>query len=182
MIELIRKRRSIRTFTREPVDRQTVALLVETLLRAPSSRNINPWEFVVVDDRELLGRLAGAKEHGSEFLRGAALGIVVCADETKSDVWVEDCSIASILVQLVAQSLGLGSCWVQIRKRPHDRETTAERYIQELLGLPEKIRVESVIGLGHPAEIREPLSADRLQYGKVRHNHYLKLWDRPGTR
>src|SRR5689334_18493035 len=111
MIELVRKRRSIRSYTKEPVENDKLKLLVETLLRAPSSRNINPWEFIVVDDREMLQKLATAKEHESTFLKGAALGIVVCADSTKSDVWVEDCSIASILVQMVAESLGLGSCW-----------------------------------------------------------------------
>ena len=181
MIELIRKRRSIRAYTAEPVEEQTVDLLVETLLRAPSSRNINPWEFVVVDDRKLLRSLAGAKQHGSAFLRGAPLGIVVCADERKSDVWVEDCAIASILVQMAAQSLELGSCWVQIRKRPHNGETTAERYVQELLGLPDRIRVESIIGIGHPAEKREPLAADKLQYDKVRHNRSTQQWERTGT-
>ena len=172
MIELVRKRRSIRSYTKEPVDRQALDLLVETLLRAPSSRNINPWEFIVVDDRGLLQQLSAAKTHGSAFLKGAPLGIVVCADSTKSDVWVEDCAIAAILVQMTAESLGLGSCWIQIRQRPHDGDTTAEAYIQELLGLPEQIRVESIISIGHPHERRQPLGADALQYGKVRHNRF----------
>ncbi len=176
MIELVRKRRSIRSFTAEPVARQSLDLLVETLLRAPSSRNINPWEFVVVDDRDLLKRLSSAKAHGSTFLKGAPLGIVVCADSTKSDVWVEDCSIASILVQMMAESLGLGSCWIQIRQRPHDAATTAEGYIRGLLGLPEHIKVESIIAIGHPNERRTPLGADELQYDKVRHNGYGKPW------
>ena len=172
MIELVRKRRSIRSYTKKPVDRQALDLLVETLLRAPSSRNINPWEFIVVDDRGLLQQLSTAKTHGSAFLKGAPLGIVVCADSTKSDVWVEDCAIAAILVQMTAESLGLGSCWIQIRQRPHDGDTTAEAYIQELLGLPEQIRVESIISIGHPHERRQPLGADALQYGKVRHNRF----------
>jgi nitroreductase len=172
MIELVRKRRSIRSYTKEPVDRQTLELLVETLLRAPSSRNINPWEFVVVDDRELLKKLSAAKAHGSAFLKGSSLGIVVCADSTRSDVWVEDCSIASILVQMTAESLGLGSCWIQIRQRQHDADTTAEAYIQELLGLPAHIKVESIISIGHPSEKREPLPASKLQHAKVKRNHY----------
>ncbi len=172
MIELLRKRRSIRKYTGEAVSRQAQELLVEALLRSPSSRNINPWEFVVVDDRELLAKLSMAKEHGSAFLKQAALGIVVCADSTKSDVWIEDCSIASVLVQTVALSLGLGSCWIQIRNRRHDARTTAETYIRGLLGLPEQITVESIISIGHPDEARQPLAADKLQYGKVRRNHY----------
>jgi len=178
MIELLRKRRSIRTYTREPIDRQTSDLLLEALLRAPSSRGINPWEFIIVDDRELLVHLARAKQHGSAFLESAALAIVVCADSTKTDVWVEDCSIAAILLQLTAQSLGLGSCWVQIRNRPHDRSSTAETYVQKLLGLPAPIAVEAIIGIGHPGETRRPLPASKLQYEKVRHNGYDTLWER----
>jgi nitroreductase len=176
MIELLRKRRSIRRYTDEPLDRTTVDLLIEALLRAPSSRNINPWEFVVVDDRDLLARLSRAKEHGSDFLKQARLGIVVCADARKSDVWVEDCSIASILVQMTAQSLGLGSCWIQIRKRSHDTETTAEEYIHTTLGLPEHIRILSMISIGHPGERREPLPENELEYRKVRHNRYGEPW------
>lgn len=177
MIDLIRIRRSIRSYTTEPVDKQLVDLLVETLLRAPSSRNNNPWEFVVVDDRELLAKLATAKQHGSALIKGAALAIVVCADESKSDVWVEDCSIAAILVQMTALSLGLGSCWVQIRKRQHSRSTSSEQFVQELLGLPQQIKVESIIAIGHPAEKRKPLSADDLEYDKIRLNSYNARWD-----
>jgi nitroreductase len=172
MIELMRKRRSIRKFTGEKVDPETIGLLIEALLRAPSSRGINPWEFVVVDDKELLSRLALTKEHGSEFLGNAPLAIVVCADSTKSDVWIEDCAIASIIVQMAALSLGLGSCWAQIRNRMHDGRQTAEEYVQELLGLPAHIKVESIIGIGHPAETKRPMPSKDLQYDKVKRNHY----------
>jgi nitroreductase len=177
LIELLRKRRSIRNYTSTPVDRNSVDLLIEALLRAPSSRNINPWEFVIVDDPQLLAKLATAKEHGSGFLKNAQVAIVVCADSTKSDVWVEDCSIASILVQMVSLSLGLGSCWIQIRNRRHDSKTSAESFTQNLLGLPDQIRVESIISIGHPAEIRQPLPAKDLQYAKIRHNHYSLVWE-----
>ena len=178
MIELMRKRRSIRKFTGEKVGPETVELLVEALLRAPSSRGINPWEFILVDDRELLASLSQAKAHGAEFLKNAPLAIVVCADETRSDVWIEDCAIASIIVQLAALSVGLGSCWAQIRKRTHDSGRPAEEYVRELLGLPDHFKVESIIGIGHPGEKRAPLSADKLEYGKVRHNRYSLRWDR----
>jgi nitroreductase len=172
MIELLRKRRSIRKFTQVKIDPATVELLIEALLRSPSSRGINPWEFIVVDDHELLSKLSMAKQHGSDFLKNAPLGIVVCADSTKSDVWIEDCSIASIIVQMTALSLGLGSCWIQIRNRMHDSDKSAEEYIRELLGLPEHLMVESIIGLGHPDEVKRPLPAEKLQYDKVKRNHY----------
>ena len=176
MIELIRKRRSIRSFTGQPLEKEQVALLVETLLRAPTSRNANPCEFVLVDDMELLAKLSTAKLNGSGFLKGGALAVVVCADETKSDVWVEDCSIAAILLQMTAQSLGLGSCWAQIRQRQHNTQITSEQFMQELLGLPSQIRVEAIIGIGHPAEKRSPLASNQLEYAKVRINHYDNVW------
>lgn len=174
MIDLLRKRRSIRKFTAEKVAPEAVELLVEAALRAPSSRGINPWEFVLVDDAALLSRLSRAKLHGSEFLRNAPLAVVVCADGDKSDVWVEDCSIAAIAIQLAAVSAGLGSCWAQIRNRPHNKEKSAEEYVQELLGLPQRVRVECVIGVGHPAENKRPVPADKLEREKVRWNGWSR--------
>jgi len=172
MIELLRKRRSIRKFSAETIAPETRELLIEAALRSPSSRGINPWEFIVVDDPDILRQLAGAKQHGAEFLKGAPLAIVVCADSTKSDVWVEDCAIAAIIIQLAALSVGLGSCWAQIRNRQHDRDITAEGYLQELLGLPEQIKVECVVGIGYPAERKQPVSAGRLQHDKIKSNRW----------
>ena len=172
MIELLRKRRSIRKFTPERVAPELVETLVEAVLRSPSSRGINPWEFILVDDPATLLKLSGAKQHGAEFLKNAPLAVVVCADSTKSDVCIEDCSIAAIIIQLTAVSLGLGSCWAQIRNRMHDRERSSEAYIRDLLGLPEHILVETVIGIGHPAERKMPVPADSLQRGKIRYNRW----------
>ena len=172
MIELLRNRRSIRKYTDKSIDPDKIELLKEAVLRSPSSRNFDPWEFIFVDDREILRQLALCKPHGVKFLEHAALGIVICADEQKSDVWVEDCSIASILVQMVAQSIGLGSCWIQIRKRAYDETTTSEDYIKDLLNLPGHMKVESIISLGYPAETREPVPKESLKYEKIRLNSY----------
>jgi len=174
MINIVRARRSIRSFTKEPVSPEQVALLAETLLRAPSSRNLKPWSFVVVDDRDRLEQLSRSKEHGSAFLKGAPLGIVILADPARCDVWVEDCSIAAILVQVVAQSLGLGSCWIQIRERRHDAASSAEEHVRQVLDIPEGLKVACIIALGHPAEKRTPLPASELDYGKLRHNTYAE--------
>jgi nitroreductase len=172
MIDLLRTRRSIRKYEKKIIDKASLGILKEALLRCPSSRGINPWMFVFVDNTKLLNQLAKVKEHGSSFLKNAALGIVVCGDETKSDVWVEDCSIASIVVQLAAQSLGLGSCWIQIRNRPHSQERTAEEYVQKLLGIPAHFKVESIVSIGYPAETKKPVLQESLEFGKIRYNHY----------
>ena len=170
MIELLRKRRSIRTFTADSISPETRQLLIEAALRSPSSRGNNPWEFIVVDDPELIRQLATAKQQGTQFLENAPLAIIVCADSTKSDVWVEDCSIAAIIIQLTALSLGLGSCWAQIRNRQHDQNITAEEYIRELFGLPEQMKVECVLGIGYPGETKLPVPEGNLQHDKVKYH------------
>lgn len=172
MLELLRTRRSTRRFTADNVPAQTVERLIEAALRAPSSRGGNPWEFVIIDTPELLEQLSQAKQHGSEFLKNAPLAIVVCADSTKSDVWVEDCTIAAIILQLTAHAEGLGSCWAQIRNRQHNAETSAESYLQQLLGLPADIKVECVLGIGYPVERQPPVPASSLQYGKIKRNRW----------
>ncbi len=172
MINVLRTRRSIRQYQKESIDARSLEIMKEALLRSPSSMGRNPWTFIFVQDRGLLDRLSRSKEHGSQFLKGAPLGIVVCGDENISDVWVEDCSIASIIVQLTAQSLGLGSCWIQIRNRNHSPSLTAEKYVQDILGIPGNVKVESIISVGFKDETKPPHPLERLDYGKIRHNRY----------
>ena len=174
MIELLRARRSIREYSRRPIEPQKVELLKEAVLRAPSSRNLDPWEFVFVDDRQLLKMLAACKPHGADFLAQAPLGIVICGNRRESDTWIEDCAIASILAQMVAQSIGLGSCWVQVRNRRFDDQTTSEQYVQKLLQIPEHIKVESIIAVGYPAEKRDPLPRADLKAARVHANIFGK--------
>jgi len=172
MIDLLRSRRSIRKFKDEKIAPELIETIVEAALRAPSSRGINPWEFILVDDAAIMAKLSAAKQHGSQFLKNAPLGIVVCADTAKSDVCIEDCSIAAIIVHLTAHSLGLGSCWVQIRNRQHGPGKSSEAYIREVLGIPEQIMVQAIIGIGHPAEKKMPVNAESLQSDKIRRNSW----------
>ncbi len=172
MIHLLRSRRSIRKFTAQPVEIEKQRLLEEAALRSPSSKNGNPWEFIFVDDPALIQQLSQCKPHGAAFLSHAPLAIVVLADDNKGDVWVEDCSIASILLQLTAQSIGLGSCWVQIRNRQHHSDQTAEQFIQQLFQLPKNLRVLSIIAVGYPAQTREGKPFEDLQQEKIHRNQF----------
>ena len=167
IIDLLRTRRSIRRYENRPVEKEKVEQLVEAVLRAPSSRGFNPWHFVVVQDPEMLERLSEAKPHGASFLKNAPLAVVVCADPSVSDVWVEDASIASIIVHLAATDLGLGSCWIQIRKRTHASGTSAGVHVAGLLGLPENLEVESIVAIGYPAEKKPGHPDESLQREKV---------------
>lgn len=171
-IELARQRRSVRRYLPRPVEPGTVDLLVEAALRAPSSQGRSPWHFVVVTDRELLADLAQAKPHGSSFLRDAPLGIVVCADPDKGDVWVEDAAIATTFLHLAATSLGLGSCWIQIRGRAHDPTQTASAYVARRLHLPPGLEVEAIVAVGYPAEERVPHPRETLLYDRVSYDRF----------
>ena len=171
-LSLVQKRRSIRQFLDKPLEKEKIDLLIEAALRSPSSRGFNPWEFIVVTDRDLLEKLSKAKTHGASFLKNAPLGIVVCADPEKCDVWIEDASIASILLHLAAESLELGSCWIQIRMRMHDQTKTSQEYVQELLNIPQNLNVESMIAIGYPAESKPPHRKENLPYEKVYYNEY----------
>ena len=110
--ELIKNRRSMRKFTDEELTQDQVVTLMKAALMSPSSKRSNSWQFVVIDDKEVLKELSHCKEQASSFIADAALAIVVMADPLASDVWIEDASIASIMIQLQAEDLGLGSCWV----------------------------------------------------------------------
>jgi len=171
-IDLIRQRRSIRKFTGQAIEADKLAVLKEAVLRPPSSMGHNPWEFIFVTDAQLLARLSKAKPHGSSFLADAQLGVVVCANPAKSTVWIEDASIAAIYIQLAAESLGLGNCWVQIRERMHDDTQSAEAYIAELLHIPSNLKVESVVAIGYPAEQKAPHPREALREEKVFINQY----------
>ena len=177
ILPLIQKRRSIRKYQKKSVESDKIHTLVEAALRSPSSMGYNPWEFVVVDDADLLDKLSRAQPQGSAFIKNAPLGIVVCADPERSSVWVEDASIACTYIQLAAESLGLGSCWIQIRERMHDQTKTAEAYISEILRIPKIMKVEAMIAVGYPDEKKEPHKKEELQWRKASRNSYGRPYE-----
>ena len=166
-LNIAQKRRSIRKYQNRKIEAQKIELLVEAALRSPSSRGINPWEFIIVEDESILFDLSRAKVRGAEFLKAAPLAVVVCADTGKSDVWVEDASIASTYLLLCAQSLDLGACWIQIRNREATDGTESAAYVSAVLGIPEGIAVESIIAMGYPDEEKPPHSRQELRYDRV---------------
>ena len=163
--DLIRNRRSMRKFTDEELTQDQVLTLLKAALMAPSSKRSNCWQFIVVDDKDTLEKLSFCKESGAAFVKDAALAIVVTADPLASDVWIEDASIASIMIQL-------GSCWVQVRERFTANGTPANEYIHELLDLPLQLQVLSVIAIGHKGMERKPFDESHLQWEKVHINKF----------
>lgn len=166
-LELLKRRRSSRLFTGEPVDKDAVCDLMRAALMSPSGHRINPWEFILVDDKEVLKSLSTSKEHGAGLLEGAAMAVVVLGDTTKTDVWIEDCSIATIIMQLAAEELGLGSCWVQMRRRMDAEGNMAEDNVRGLLGIPAHYAVLSIVAIGHKARETKPFDEGKMQWEKI---------------
>lgn len=170
--ELIKNRRSMRKFTAEELSQEEVVTLLKAALMAPTSKRSNSWQFIVVDDKALLQELSRCKEQASSFIADAALAIVVTADPLASDVWIEDASIASIIIQLQAEDLGLGSCWVQVRERVAASGMPSDEFVREVLDIPLQLQVLSVIAIGHKGMERKPFDEEHLQWEKIHINKY----------
>lgn len=170
--ELIKMRRSMRKFTDEELTQEEVELLLRAALMSPSSHRSTGWQFIAVDDKAMLARLAESKESGAAFVAEAPLAIVVMADPAVSDAWVEDASIAAIMIQLQAEDLGLGSCWAHMKGRFAADGTPAGDVVRELLGIPEGLEVLCIIAVGHKGMERKPFNEEHLQWEKVHINKW----------
>lgn len=172
MISLIKKRRSIRVFQNKSVEKEKIDRIVQAALLSPSSKNNNPWIFIVLDDKELLFKLSKAKTHGSQFIKNAPLAFIVLADPNQSDVWIEDCSITATMIIMTAQALGLGSCWVQIRKRRNPDNQDSEEFIRNLLGIPGNLRVLCMVAIGYPDEKKPEKEIEEAKLNDVYLNSF----------
>lgn len=170
--ELIKRRRSMRKFTGEELTQDEVVSLLKAALMSPASKRSNSWQFVVVDDKSTLELLSKCKEAGASFLKDAAVGIVVLGDPLASDVWIEDASVASIMIQLQAEDLGLGSCWIQVRERYTATGMSADEFVHGVLDIPLQLQVLSIIAVGHKGMERKPFDEDKLQWEKIHLNKY----------
>ena len=164
---LVQTRRSHRQFKGTEIDADDVRLILRAGLMAPSSMNRRTWHFVVVDDRLDLEKLSDAKEHGAQMIKEAALAIVVLGDPVENDCWIEDGSIAAFAMQLQAEDLGLGSCWVQMRGRGLNDGTTADTVVRGVLDIPENYCVLCVLAIGHPTDEKPPKGEDGLRWENV---------------
>ena len=153
--ELLINRRSIRKYEDKKISDELVTKLVESGLSAPSARNLQPYHFVVVRDRNKLDTLADVRSPW-KLLKGSNCAICVVADvrnyDTVStdDMYIQDCSAATENILLAAEALGLGGCWLGLY--PREEPVNA---VSKILELPEKVIPITLISVGYPAEKRE---------------------------
>ena len=166
-IEAILTRRSIRKYIDQPVSEADVKTLMECAMAAPSASNQQPWQFVVINDREVLNGIAGLHPH-AQMCKEATLAVVVCGDAgtAKSpDFWQQDCAAATQNILVAARALGLGTCWCGVY--PSQNRVPA---LQELLGIPAPVTPLCVIAVGHPAEQKPP--GNRYDASRVHMNRW----------
>lgn len=172
LIELMRNRRSVRQFTGERVPDEKVEKVVQAALLSASGKATRPWEFIVVRDKEMIQKLSECRPGVSKTIAGADVAIVVAADAEKTGIWVEDCSIAMANMYLMAEEQGVGGCWIHCRERETPDGGNTEKYLCELLGIPEGYRVLSMFVFGVPASHPDAYELDQLKTEKV---HYEKF-------
>ncbi|WP_353094502.1 nitroreductase family protein [Tissierella praeacuta] len=172
MLDLLMKRRTIRKYKNQEVGKDILDKILQGALTSPSGKNIKPCELVVVNNKELLEKLAASRGGASHPISNAELAIAVLVDSNITDTWVEDASIMATVIQLTAASLGLGSCWIQVRNRLTEDGENVEDYVRNVLNIPEKYNVLNIISLGYPDEEKSPHDSKALPYDKIHYNEF----------
>ncbi len=158
----ILKRRSIRAYSPRPLERELLVQLLRAAMAAPTACNSQPWEFVVVTDEGVLGRLRQNLFAGGYNAQAA---IAICGNPAIANnsagrhYWVQDCSAATENILLAAAGLGLGAVWIGVYPLPD-----VIRRVAEILSIPEGVTPLSIVYLGYPAEDKPP----RTQYDEHR--------------
>lgn len=173
MLNAILHRRSVRQYTDEPIAEDKLNAILYAGLAAASSKNRRPWEFVVVRDREMLDKLSDCRPGAGNLLGKCSAAIVVAADAEEVDVWVEDCASAITQMHLMADALGVGSCWMQVRlrKTPGGVQDT-QSFVRDVLGIPEKYGVMAILTLGMPASHPDARTKDDLLLEKIHYERF----------
>lgn len=170
-IKVMLRRRSCRKFTDQPVEKEKIDTLLHAAMAGPSAKDVRPWRFVVVDDRQILDHLADGLPY-AKMLRTSPIAFVVCGDTTPftegkaiNDLWDQDCSIAAENIVLAAESLGLGAVWTAVYPYPERQNVVIPD-----LGLPENVLPLCVIPIGYPenpgAEPKQKFNPENIHYNK----------------
>ncbi len=171
MLEVIRKRRSVRTFVQKDVEKEKVKEILRAAMFAPTARDLRPCEFVVVTDsgtRELLSRATNY----SAFARSAPLVIAICYDASRGRRFKEDCSLCAGNIYLETVNQGLGTCFIQIADAEGREEPDPEAFVRKTLNIPERLRVQCLMPIGYPGKMPEPHTDEEYDEKKVHYGKY----------
>lgn len=170
--DIIRNRRSYREYLPKLIEADYVSEILKAALLSPTSHNRQSWQFLVVDNPTDLQKLSDCKEHGASFLKQAPLAIVILGNPIENDCWIEDCSIAAFAMQLQAEELKLGTCWIQVRNRGINNEITATEIIRGILNIPEPLEVLCILAIGYPQRIKSPKNEEEIKWEQIHIEKY----------
>lgn len=139
--KIIKARRSVRLYQDKPIAKALLQEIVDAARFAPTARNVQPWEFIVVTKPDTLKKIADLAENGRFIAQARACIAVYCSD---TKYYLEDGSAATQNILLAATELGIGSCWVAGDKKPYCNQ------VGNLLNVPETFKLVSLIALGYP--------------------------------
>lgn len=171
MLEVIRKRRSIRSFLKKKIEKNRLNEILKAAMFAPTARNLRPWEFIIITEDETKKQLSHSTPYAS-FAGGAPVVIVICYDTSKARRFREDCSICAENIYLEATNQGLGTCFIQIANGTEAEKGDPEEFVKNLLGIPENYRVQCLLPIGYPAEQPELHKDEEFEENKI---HYEKF-------
>lgn len=171
MLDIIKKRRSTRKFKEDKILKEAIIEILKAGLLAPTSKNKKCVELIVVENKETLYKLKDCKDKGSVGLETAPCAIVVACDNEKSDVWVEDASIAASYMQLQIEKLGLGSVWIQMRKRFNDNGD-AENEVRKILDIPNNYGIVCILAIGYKEEYIRQYDENDIDVSKVHYERF----------
>ncbi|MDR1458535.1 MAG: nitroreductase family protein [Puniceicoccales bacterium] len=152
-MDAILSRQSVRDYTSEPVATEQVSMILKAGFAAPSAMGSRPWHFLAIDDRTVLGNLAGLHSYAG-MLRLAPFAVLICGDrslEVIADKFEQNCSAATENILIAATALGLGSVWVGI----YPDEGLMKKF-REALNIPEKIFPFAIVPIGYPKKSLSP--------------------------
>ena len=172
LIDMMRERRSVREYTGEEIAEEALEKILQAGLLSASGKGKRPFEFIVVKDRSALKYLSDCRVGSAKMLEGASCAIAVIADSLISDTIIEDSSIALANMHLMADSLGLGSCWIQCRMREATDKRSSEEYVRDKLKFPENYKLEAILSIGIPKNKPKAHDMPDTASGKV---HYEKF-------
>lgn len=167
LLEVMRTRRSIRSYKNEAVSEKDIKTILEAGLLSASGKAIRPWEFIVVENKQTLQKMSDCRAGGVKMLKEAACAIAVVGDQEASDVWIEDCAAVMSNMHLMAHALGLGSCWVQGRLRKAEDGRDTEDFVKEILSYPDNYRLLAILTVGVPNEKKEGYALENLPEEKI---------------
>lgn len=171
MLEVIRQRRSVRSYLARRVEEEKLEEILRAAMFSPSARNLRPWEFVVVTDGETKARLSKATPYAS-FAREAPVVVVVCYDMEKGGRFREDCSICAENILLEASNQGLGACFVQIADGTEGDAGNPEDFVKKVLSVPGNYRVQCLLPLGYPDKRPAPHKESEYEKEKIHYERF----------